>query len=290
MKATKRFLSAIMAMTMVCGTAVSVSADVTSFGEGSSTASGTTEGSGAMEGYANKDVLCVVLPTTNLNFVVDPQGLIKDSMVTTTNKAGETVVSAANTKYKNATFEFNEKDGTARNDGFIFFAEPIIENNKQTGTLYSNHLDLKVENKSSYKVTVTPSINYEDGKVSAADGAAEFGLAGQWSATGTTFGEGNTKLVGFKLSSTEATTLNGVADAYEVKYGKTGYTYELNQETYKTLESPGNVLEVTLTGASNPGATNWDTVNKTISDNAKSKTKVDPKVTVTWTIAKATEG
>lgn len=289
MKATKRFLSAIMAMTMVCGTAVSVSADVTSLGENDGPTTGESTGTGAIEGYANKDVLCVVLPTTKLDFIVDPQGLIKDSMVT-----NGTTKSAANTKYKNATWNFadtDEEGAAERTDGFIFFAEPIMNEagTAQTGTKYTNHLKLKVENKSSYAVTITPALNYVDGKVDKNDSdSATFGLKGQKDST--TFTDNSQYLVGFALDSTAAANLKGVSAAYEVKYGKTGYTYELNKDTYAQLDSPGNTLEVTLTGASNPKATTWAAVNKTINDNAKNAKKDNPTVKVTWTIAKATEG
>lgn len=69
-----KILAASMAATMLLTPATVLADDVTDPG----LASSGIEGDGSLEGYVNKDVFRVVLPTIqNVNFTLDPQGLLK---------------------------------------------------------------------------------------------------------------------------------------------------------------------------------------------------------------------
>jgi hypothetical protein len=290
-------------MTMVLASAVTVSADGTTTQQNNS-----TEGSGAAEGYVNKDIRDVVVPTNALDFIVDPQGLISSS-------------GSAGTKYKSIDFSDVDKDNQTATDGFVYFPKTVtttVNGKTTTKTSRVRFVDLVVENKSSYSVSVKPTIKYTDGK----DGKNAMGCTAtinkaptagiktnllfnlyQKTAATTTDENGNTTATGgynYTFTTTKdkqgnvvaiANTLNGVPDLYKTTYDATnGYAYVLDTSKYTKLTDAekvtrGNVITYTLEGFSNTESTNWNSVvasmNKPSTDQ---NTVVQPKLTITWNI------
>lgn len=78
---TKKLLALGMAAVMMLSSAVTVFADV----DDPSDAHGTISGDGTLEGYVDKDVFTVTLPTTtDVDFKLDPQELMKAASVAAT--------------------------------------------------------------------------------------------------------------------------------------------------------------------------------------------------------------
>jgi hypothetical protein len=301
----KRFLSGIVAMSMVFASVLSVNAAETVPDQ-------STEGKGAGEGYVNKYVRDVVVPTNALDFVVDPQGLLKAS-------------GQSSTKYKvplsTKDKEQNEIESTT---GFVYFNGTETINNKQTA-VKSTYIDLVVENKSSYSVSVTPKITYTDGKVgksamgcSATINNASIGksnllfnmyLKEDSTSTGTSDPadpDSTTSASPFVYTLINAkkdgkavvpNTLNGIADYYATTFDtKNGYKYALattGNNVYSkltTLDAKlganlNNIVIYTLEGSSNPDATNWDTViAKMNTKSTEDAVVVQPSLKITWTI------
>lgn len=120
------------AATMMLAPATVFAEDVTN----AAGAAGSIEGEGQLEGYVNKEAFRIVLPTVkNINFTLDPQGLLNKSDAT---------------KYTNA------------NKGAIYFTNaPTTENGSAT---YSSTSDeIKFLNKSSYPVEVELSVELDTG-------------------------------------------------------------------------------------------------------------------------------
>lgn len=129
-----KFIAATTAATMLLTPATVFAADVTD----PAAASSSVSGDGSLEGYVNKDVFCVVLPTiSDVNFTLDPQGLL---------------AKADSTKYKQST-------------GAVYF-----ENDPASGstdpTYSGTSKDIKFINKSSYAVEVGLSVTLNTGDVS----------------------------------------------------------------------------------------------------------------------------
>lgn len=130
-----KILAASTAATMLLAPATVFADDVTDPGSASS----GINGDGSLEGYVNKEVFRVVLPTIqNVNFTLDPQGLL--------NKA--------------------DKNTYATGAGAVYF-----ENAKAGGgdPTYSNTSDeIVIYNKSSYDVEVGLSVTMDTGDVTLA--------------------------------------------------------------------------------------------------------------------------
>lgn len=292
MKTTKRFLSAIMAMTMVCGSAVYVSAEEAAVTEpaieasgapASSGVAGSQEGQGASEGWVETEIMRVVLPTDSLDFVVDAQGLIKQSYASglkgVQNYAGSTIVysnrgaAPGGTEITDAKVVGTEDNGV-RNDGFIFFTKTDTKGKK---TL-TNHIDLVLTNKGTYDVDITPQLSY-------AKGTDTNSIDGEWNATGTPA----SKKLAFRMSvvgedgnysdlavsNTTATTANNVKALYKVKYVDNSYSYTLDDAEYKKATDLNNTVTFTLDGAVDPAAV-------TSTDNTAGK------LSIVWTVKKHT--
>jgi hypothetical protein len=306
----KRFLSGIVAVTMVFASVLSVNAAET-------VPEQSTEGKGAGEGYVNKYVRDVVVPTNALDFIVDPQGLLKAS-------------NSSTTKYKVGLNDVNKNNETDdRTEGFIYFSS--LKSDGKTG-IKSTFVDLVVENKSSYNVSVTPKITYTDGKVGKAamgctatvNSAAvvktnllfnmylkEEAVATSDDGTGDGTGDGTSTsqtsgsgydffLINGKKSDNKTNVvpnlLNGIADCYVTTFdAKNGYKYALNTDktkgtVYANLSATekkalGNSVTYTLEGSSNPNATNWDTViAKMNTKSTEDAVVVQPSLKITWTI------
>lgn len=294
MKKVKRFLSGIVAIGMMFSSVAVVSAEETD--TSGSNAANETSGSGAAEGYINKDVYSVVIPTNSLNFILDPQGLVKSSKSETAHKA---------------QFDYNDKDGNALENGFVFFEHTKkVVSGKTTTTVTerTNHIDLVVENKSSYNVSVVPTLKYEDGKDAeqkamgctaatnmAANGTLNKNLLFNLyqkkpAATGTNAEYVSAVTKDKKGNQIPVTSvLNGVPDLYKTTYDATtaSYTYSLDATNYDKLTDAqkvekGNVITYTLEGFSNVNSTNWDTVIETMNK----ADSVKPSLKITWKIDK----
>lgn len=129
-----RLIALATAATMMLAPATVFAADTTD----KAGAAGSIGGEGQLEGYVNKDAFRVVLPTiTDVNFTLDPQGLLNKS---------------DSTKYTNT------------NKGAIYFTNaPTAGGSTAT---YSNTSDpIKFLNKSSYDVDVELSVTLDTGDV-----------------------------------------------------------------------------------------------------------------------------
>lgn len=280
MKATKRFLSAIMAMTMVCGTAVTVYADgdpvVT---ENAIAVTGTAAqeqavtGVGSTEGWVETNIMRVVLPTDSLAFTVDAQGLVKQNYAT--DAKGEhnykdcTIVysdynatkDVTDAKVKKITDPENKKNYVMEN-GFVFFTSTDTKGKKTI----SNHLNLVLTNKGTYDVKITPTLSYTGGQngfeqSSTAINAAisdDKGLAFSLYVKGVETDNKTPKYTLCTDSSVDQKIAN-VKDLYKVDYkpaeGSTpaSYNYTLDTDAYKKAEAKlTNKLTYTLVGYSNP--------------------------------------
>lgn len=130
-----KILAASMAATMLFSSATVFAADVTD----PESASSNINGDGSLEGYVNKEVFRVVLPTIqDVNFTLDPQGLLKK---------------ANSTKY-------------TLGPGAVYFANTPSGGGDAT---YSNTSDeITIYNKSSYDVEVGLSVTLDTGDIALA--------------------------------------------------------------------------------------------------------------------------
>lgn len=295
MKAIKKLLSGIVVLTMMCSSVASVCAEDTAPED-------TLVGSGKAEGYVDKGVRKVVLPTCELTFTVDPQGLIKGS-------------GSATTKYKNLTVVNTNKDGSDRSEGFVYFQSKVPKGTTTVDGM-CNYIDLTVENKSPFNVKITPTITYTDGKTTTTDENGKvttkaMGCVGELNKADTVaLGKNNLR---FNLwvkgepasSGTPATytiitdktavtkELGNVAQFYKYTYTDGQYGYTLDEST--TGYNPGNKnlpkdlnnkVTYTIEGISNPAATNWQAVIESMNTESTENTTVQkPELKLKWTIA-----
>jgi hypothetical protein len=189
-------------------------------------------GEGDIEGYLNMGLMKVVLPTVDVNFIVDPQGLIKTSR-------------GAN--YQGAVFDYR-LNGQMKSDGFVFFKKNI-----GSKTYYSTSVDLDFQNKSSYPVKVSVSATYNAGNSGVAlSDPSNYGETPQISFMLKDDSRGPTSIA--SAGSTFSATLKGVPEAYCVKYNGSAYEYSLNE---KSLGKSLPTYKVKLIGQCNPDA-DWD--------------------------------
>lgn len=121
MRNAKRFLAAATALTMVLTPVTAFAAEANTPDAGK----GTIEGEGQFEGYVNKEVFRIILPTVaDVDFTLDPQGLLK-------------VADAA--KY-------------TIGEGAVYFANAVSGGGDPTYSATSDAITIK--NKSSYPVDV----------------------------------------------------------------------------------------------------------------------------------------
>jgi hypothetical protein len=266
MKATKRFLSAIMAMTMVCGTAVTVSAEgeepaITAAGSQANAVTGAMDGTGTPEGWVETKIMRVVLPTDDINYTVDAHGLVKKSYASgaknAQNYAGNIIVYSNKDAAKPVTdakvAHDDDKNKDVLDDGFVFFSKYDAKTKKTT---MANYMDLVLENKSSYPVDITPALTFN------ADGS------------------------GLSAATYTMTTQTNDALAFNL------YEKSLNEDkktyTYKEVKPSGasSVSSVKAGDAEKYYKTTYDTTNKTYNyslDEASyiKDTKLENKATFT---------
>jgi hypothetical protein len=269
MKTTKRFLTALMAMVMVCGSVISVSAAtpvepaVTNEGTvPNGGVEGEVTGAGANEGWVQTEIMRVVLPTDSLSYVVDAQGLVRKSY-----KTGAKGMQ----NYTDCTIVYSDKSATADitkatdegglDDGFVFFTKTDPKSQKKTLT---NHIDLVLTNKGTYDVEVTPSLTFTPGT------APEGGVALKGAESNTAFTASDTANtvdnLRFKLytkgadgaygavtSGTTKLPATNVKEYYTTTYdAKKGYSYTLDETKYSKATDLTNTATFTLEGFSNP--------------------------------------
>jgi len=301
MKATKRFLSAIMAMTMVCGTAVTVSAEGGEVTENAIAVTGTAAqtqavtGVGSTEGWVETNIMRVVLPTDSLAFTVDAQGLVKQNYATDAKGAHNykdcTIVYSdydapkviTDAKVKNIT-EPESKVNKVLEDGFVFFTSTDTKGKKTI----SNHIDLVLVNKGTYDVKITPTLSYEGGENGFEKAKCAInetmddskGLGFNLYVKGV--GEDKKTTYKYYTDDTAVQTVNNVKDYYKVDYtasttegGAGTYNYTLDADAYKKAEAKlDNKLTYTLVGYSNP-------------DLVKSNSKAG-NISIVWKVEKPT--
>ena len=241
----KKVAAIVLATTMVMGSSLTVSA---------AAGDGAADGTGTNEGHVDKEVINVILPTTQagqaspFDFITDPERLIQDT---------------AGSKYKDFTFP------TKDSDTGVYF---------QVGdNTYANTSEaLQIINKSSVNVTVTVKVK----ATPSADSSKDIPLASSVSTTKAAplflnLTVGKTPQA---ISTTEATvtkTIAGMANNFEVVYDSEDSGGKYKYEP-KASASEWKALELTMNGAIN---------NEYV---AAADTTV-PKVSVTWEYDKAAD-
>lgn len=257
-----KILAATMAATMLFSSATVFAADtdITDI----SNANGELSGSGDLEGYVDKKAFRIVLPTTNINFTLDPQGLMH---------------AADPSKYGIAS-------------GAVYF-----ENAPTTGSgtaSYSNKSDeIKFVNKSSYAIKVGLAVTLDTGNISlvkssdigtATTPALNLGLLKD--ADTTAIDIDNTS---FKSTPASLQAVPEVSDTVTDGYKLTGSTADPGDGTkpskngiyysYKLTDDyeagTGQTVKYKLTGSCNNVA-GWSKIDKAVT--AK----------IAWTVADAT--
>ncbi len=202
-------------------------------------AQGTTTGTGDVEGIVNKDVFKVELPTiaagdTTFNFILDPQGLIKD-----TNGAA----------HSGATFDENAKG--------LYFANPQADSSVK---YMASSPALTAKNKGTVDVDVTLSATAN----ALSDTGYSIGLAPD----DTFAGDKATNVYLALVSGTQTVALTdegatitdtldaAPADAYEVTYDTTDskYKYGLTAAAQAADYAGFDSLDFNMTGACNTAA------------------------------------
>lgn len=239
----KKVAAIVLAATMVMGSSL------TAFAADNE---GAADGAGKNEGHVDKEVVNVILPTTQagqaspFDFITDPERLIQDT---------------AGAKYDG--FTFPEKD----NDTGVYF--------KVGADTYANKSEaLQIINKSSVNVTVTVKVKATENS----DAEKKIPLAQSASTTkeaplylNLTVGKSGTVVKADEQSVSK--TIAGAKDNFEVVYDA-----EDNGGTYKYAPKASatnwKALEIALDGA----------INKDYVAKAESAA---PTVNVTWSYAKA---
>lgn len=254
MKTRKRFLALVAAAAMVLApcTAFAITDQAVDVAPGKG--GGTV--SGEVEGWLKKEVFSVVVPTLetgDLNFILDPQGLIADSV-----KNGNT-----NSKYDGMTFEANKS---------LFF--------KYDATNYkATSPDLKITSKSSMPVDVTVEIDASESGLSFATDSAfnnnenpEVYLAIKGVTTNAVAVDPETKKASASKTVDEVASTN-----FQVRYDddKQDYVYEMIPTT---TSDQFKSLTFNITGACNTAA-DWSSL-----------VDVEASVGIVWNVKPHSDG
>lgn len=245
----KKVLAGFLATSMVLGSSMVAFA--------APPETGTTSGTGELEGTVDTEVYVVVLPTistpdTTFNFILDPEGLIAKTNAARYNKTFE----------EGATLFFENANGTT---DYSSTSDALVVTNKS-----SIPVDVKLE----ATIADATGITLTDDKTFAGDTDASIYLA---LTDGT-----NTKPLtdaGVELTS----KLEYDTDAYEMKWdatanaGSGAYVYELTDAAKAQANTDFPQYSFKLTGASN-AAGDWSAL-----------ASAAPKVNVTWTVDKHVE-
>lgn len=264
LKASKT-LAAVLAATMVLSPATALASDTGDTGDttpatGDVTdiddASGELNGSGNFEGYVDKNVFRIVLPTvSNVDFSIDPQGLLGKA----------------------------DKDKYTLGEGAVYFTNaPTTDGDAATYSATSDAISFV--NKSSYAIKVGLAVTLNTGDIAIAK-SADIATATEPSLSLGLI-EGSNAAVDIDSASfkSTATKVNGVpektdsAEGYEIKAtakdgGGYTYTYELSDSFDPDTAAKA---EYKLTGKCNNVA-GWGTIEDTA---------VTAKIA--WTVTNAT--
>jgi hypothetical protein len=299
MKVTKKFLSALMAMTMVCGTAVTVNAEgentptenaISAEGAQQNPVSQAVEGTGATEGWVETNIMRVVIPTISLDFQVDAHGLVKKSFASGIKNAQKydntyTIVYSNKADANGAAIKditdakiTNEKNPNVLDDGFVFFTTEDPKSHKKT---MANHIDLVLENKGTYAVDIKPTLSYDQGSGVQGDAysstvASNKGLAFNiFSKAKTTDGKSYTYTA---LTSSSSVPAGDASQYYKTTYDSATakYKYALDDTAYAKDTKLDNKATFTIEGFSSAAAFDSDA-------------KTAGKIKVVWAVSKHTE-
>ena len=263
----KRFLAVVLTASMVVGSSVSAFASETEVTK--APAKGSMKGSAQVEGYLDKDIFKVEVPTVSVNgsmfnFVMDPQGLIE---------------ATSGNRYKSGKGADNV--GVSANDfeyGTLYFANVSGNNTKLSPTSDA----ATIRNKSTFSVnaTLTTAINkFGNLKISsnlttATEPSIQLSLSGNLSTNGTATADAPVALSDNGVAEV-VKTISGCDGDYSVSFNTSSNKYE-----YVLSSNSANFAEYSfqLTGASGGGDyTSWSAIEKA------TKT-AQPEVVVTWDI------
>lgn len=244
-------LKKLMVFSMTGAIALSPMSAMAETVESNSPATGNQTGDGSLEGYVNKDVFAVVLPTATeatFKFTLDPQGLIAESQTSSTAKddfKSATVEDGATLLFKNTNGNYTSKSDT------------LTAKNKGTSPV-----DVSVEADAQ---NIDPSVKLSSSETFDGTDPAIYLALTSGSTTNTM--DTDTK------KATLKTSLSGVnSENYQVKYNTDKYEYVLKDDV---ADSEFPKVDFNLTGASNKAA-DWSTVTQVGNVNVK------------WTLTKAT--
>lgn len=269
-----KVLAATMAATMLLTPATAFAAE----GDGNTTpttpasnditdptkANGELTGSGDLEGYVDKKVFRIVLPTTNVNFTLDPQGLLNAA----------------------------DKDKYGIASGAVYFENaPTADGGTAT---YSNKSDdIKFVNKSSYAIKVGLAVTLDTGDISlvktadigtATTPALSLGLLKDDDTTATDIDSAS-----FKSTPASLQAVPEVSDSVTDGYKLTGSSTDPGDGTQPSKN--GMYYSYKLTDDYEAGANQTVKYKLTGScNNVAGWAKIDKAVTakIAWTVADAT--
>lgn len=271
----KRFLSVVLAASMVFGSSVSAfaSAQLSDGSKAEATtapAKGSMKGSAQVEGYLNKDIFKVEVPTVSVNssifnFVMDPQGLIEATSGNRyrNNKGVAGVATSAN------DFEY----------GTLYFANVSGNNTKLSPTSDA----ITITNKSTFAVDATLTtavnkfgeLNISSNVAAATKPSIQLSLSGNLSANDGTTTSTPVAALGENGEAELFGTISGCNGDYVTSFNTSSNQYE-----YVLSSNSANFAKYSfkLTGASGGGDyTSWSAIEKATQ-------KAQPEVTVTWNI------
>lgn len=214
----------------------------------SSVNTGSLSGTGTVEGYIEQDIMHVVLPATNLDYLLDPKGFIYFTQ---------------GAKYKDAVFNYSGKE-----NGFVFFSE--VKDGKM---YYSSSKKLDFQNKSTFPVNVDVVASFDVGDSNMVLKDSESDFNGETAGIVFTLSNGgNAKSLSDGISRGEfGGTLTGISSKYAYTYDTSnGYRYALKAGTNDVFPS----YTVDLKSSCDSKA-KWENVNPSLS-----------KLSVTWYIEK----
>ena len=223
-------------------------------------ANGALDGSGALEGYVDKKVFRIVLPTTDVNFTLDPQGLLHAA----------------------------EEDTYGTASGAVYF-----KNTADDGTVtYSNTSDdITFTNKSSYDIKVGLAITLNTGDISLVKAADVASTTTPALNLGLKKGSDTTEIESDSFTATPATAkaVPEVTDSVTSGYKLTGSKTDPGDGS--TPSNNGMYYSYKLTDGYTAGDDQKITYNLTGSCNdVAGWANIDQAVTakVAWTVADAT--
>lgn len=270
----KKYLAAALAATMVVGSSTVAFAatspsnfemsgsDVKTEDRDEDHATGTINGAGSVEGYVEKDVFKVEVPTipensTLFNFILDPQGLIE-----ATQGAAYNTAAGSNVTFTTGTTMYfkNDIDKAAGGEDYSNKSDYVELKNKGTVDVDAS-VTAKLTELGSIKMATSDTFTSTD-----EDASIYLALVDDQTTPATkvlTADAAGVTLDGGTIAA------SATPDFYTVEYSETeGYTYVLDP----TVNATFNSFKFALTGASNEYG-DWSKL-----------TEAAPKVQVVWSV------